>query len=183
MKTKMKPWRQYAALGLVMLMLTPVTALAHREVGQATGFLSGFEHPISGLDHVLAMIAVGLWGAVLGPPALWVLPVAFPVMMAFGGFMGLLGFPLPGVEIGIAISARLKRLSMTSRSSLRSGCASDAAIALVRWLISAWRCRFFASLGDRVGLSRSRRAASASRRLGVGADFFCGPVAWAWGSG
>jgi urease accessory protein len=105
MKAKMKQWRQYAALGLAMLMLTPATALAHREVGQATGFLSGFEHPISGLDHVLAMIAVGLWGAVLGPPAIWVLPVAFPVMMAFGGLMGLLGFPLPGVEIGIAVSA------------------------------------------------------------------------------
>jgi urease accessory protein len=51
------------------------------------------------------MIAVGLWGAVLGPPAIWVLPVAFPVVMAFGGLMGLLGIPVPGVEIGIAISA------------------------------------------------------------------------------
>jgi urease accessory protein len=65
----------------------------------------GLSHPVSGLDHVLAMIAVGLWGAVLGPPAVWVLPVAFPLMMAFGGLMGLLGLPLPGVEIGIALSA------------------------------------------------------------------------------
>ena len=105
MKANMKRWRGYAASGAALLALAPAIALAHQETGQITGFLSGFEHPISGLDHVLAMIAVGLWGAVLGPPAIWVLPVAFPVVMAFGGLMGLLGFPLPGVEIGIAISA------------------------------------------------------------------------------
>lgn len=79
--------------------------LAHVESGGASGFLSGLHHPVSGLDHVLAMIAVGLWGAQLGKPAVWVLPVAFPIAMAFGGMMGLLGIPLPGVEIGIAASA------------------------------------------------------------------------------
>ncbi len=105
MKTQMKRWKRYAALGAAVLVLAPATALAHREAGQAAGFLSGLEHPVSGLDHVVAMIAVGLWGAVLGPPAIWVLPVAFPVVMALGGLMGLLGFPLPGVEIGIAVSA------------------------------------------------------------------------------
>jgi urease accessory protein len=105
MKTNMKRWKRYAALGAALLALAPATALAHREAGQAAGFLAGLAHPISGLDHVLAMIAVGLWGAVLGPPAIWVLPVAFPVVMAFGGLMGLLGIPVPGVEIGIAISA------------------------------------------------------------------------------
>ena len=62
-------------------------------------------HPVSGPDHVLAMVAVGLWGAVLGAPAIWVLPVAFPLVMAVGGVLGLLGVPLPGVEVGIAISA------------------------------------------------------------------------------
>jgi len=51
------------------------------------------------------MLAVGLWGAQLGRPALWLLPVAFPLVMAFGGFLGLIGVPLPGVEIGIAVSA------------------------------------------------------------------------------
>lgn len=83
----------------------PAIALAHEETGQAAGLLSGLAHPVSGLDHVLAMVAVGLWGAVLGAPAIWVLPVAFPLVMAIGGVMGLLGFPLPGVEIGIAVSA------------------------------------------------------------------------------
>ena len=85
--------------------LAPSIALAHEETGQAAGFMAGFVHPISGTDHVLAMIAVGLWGAVLGPPAIWVLPVAFPLVMALGGLMGLLGIPVPGIEIGIAISA------------------------------------------------------------------------------
>ncbi len=89
----------------LVLALVPVAALAHEEAGQAAGFLAGLAHPVSGLDHVLAMIAVGLWGAVLGPPAIWVLPVAFPLVMAVGGLMGLLGFPLPGVEVGIAVSA------------------------------------------------------------------------------
>jgi len=94
-----------SSAALLSLAMAPVIALAHEESGQAAGFLSGLAHPVSGLDHVLAMIAVGLWGAVLGPPAIWVLPVAFPLVMALGGLMGLLGVPVPGVEIGIAVSA------------------------------------------------------------------------------
>ena len=82
-------------------------ALAHIETGQATGFLAGLAHPVSGLDHVLAMVAVGLWGAQLGAPAIWLLPVTFPIVMALGGLLGLLGVPLPGVEVGIAASAIL----------------------------------------------------------------------------
>jgi len=89
----------------LLTMYWHAAAWAHEETGQAAGFLAGLAHPVSGLDHVLAMVAVGLWGAVLGPPAIWVLPVAFPLVMALGGLMGLLGFPLPGVEIGIALSA------------------------------------------------------------------------------
>jgi urease accessory protein len=83
----------------------PSSALAHIQAGEAAGFLSGVRHPVSGWDHVLAMIAVGLWGAQLGSPALWLLPVTFPMVMALGAMMGLLGIPLPGVEIGIALSA------------------------------------------------------------------------------
>jgi len=89
---------------IAMPALWPEIAAAHVESGQAGGFLSGLSHPVSGLDHVLAMIAVGLWGAQLGRPALWLLPVAFPIMMAFGGMLGLVGMPLPGVEVGIAVS-------------------------------------------------------------------------------
>jgi urease accessory protein len=90
---------------LLLLFATP--ASAHVLQGQAAGFLSGVRHPVSGLDHVLAMISVGLWGAQLGAPAVWLLPVTFPMVMAFGGFLGLVGIPLPGVEAGIALSAVL----------------------------------------------------------------------------
>jgi len=94
-----------AAITAWVLALAALPALAHVQEGQAAGFLTGLAHPVSGLDHVLAMIAVGLWGAQLGAPALWLLPVTFPLVMAFGGFLGLLGLPLPGVEVGIALSA------------------------------------------------------------------------------
>ena len=67
------------------LLLLPSLAWAHVEQGQAAGFFTGMEHPWSGLDHILAMIAVGLWGAQLGSPALWVLPIAFPMMMTAAG--------------------------------------------------------------------------------------------------
>ncbi|MHC5108940.1 MAG: HupE/UreJ family protein [Planctomycetota bacterium] len=87
-----------------VLLAWPAAAYAHTS-GTASGFTSGLSHPVSGLDHVMAMIAVGIWGAQLGMPAVWVLPVAFPMVMAGGALLGLLGFPVPGVELGIAISA------------------------------------------------------------------------------
>jgi len=83
------------------------SAQAHVAQGQAVGFVTGLEHPWSALDHVLAMIAVGLWGAQLGNPAMWILPVTFPMVMSLGAMMGLMGIPLPGIEIGIAVSAIL----------------------------------------------------------------------------
>ncbi len=94
-----------ALAGAAVLLASPVWA--HEQQGQAAGFLTGLHHPVSGLDHVLAMVAVGLWGAQLGAPAIWLLPVTFPMVMAFGGFLGLLAVPLPGVEIAIAASAIL----------------------------------------------------------------------------
>jgi urease accessory protein len=95
-----------ALIILISLGWTQV-ASAHVDGGQAAGFITGLQHPWSGLDHVLAMIAVGLWGAQLGSPALWLLPIAFPMMMAMGAMMGLMSIPVPGVEIGIALSALL----------------------------------------------------------------------------
>jgi urease accessory protein len=92
-------------LTILFSLVCAQAAWAHVEGGQAAGFVTGLQHPWSGLDHILAMIAVGLWGAQLGSPALWLLPIAFPMMMAMGGMMGLIGIPLPGVEIGIALSA------------------------------------------------------------------------------
>jgi urease accessory protein len=96
-----------------MLFATTAPLLAHDQGGQALGFWSGLRHPVSGLDHVLAMVSVGLWGAQLGAPAVWMLPVAFPMVMALGGFLGLVGIPVPGVEIGIALSAVLLGIVVT----------------------------------------------------------------------
>jgi len=89
----------------LLMMFAANPAWAHQAEGAAGGFLTGLSHPISGPDHVVAMIAVGLWGAQLGRPALWLLPVMFPAVMACGSFLGLIGMPLPGVEVGIAASA------------------------------------------------------------------------------
>ena len=92
---------------VIFLSASASPVFAHGQQGQAAGLLSGLWHPVSGLDHVLAMIAVGLWGAQLRQPAVWLLPVTFPMVMAVGGFLALVGIPVPGVEIGIALSAVL----------------------------------------------------------------------------
>jgi urease accessory protein len=114
------------AMLLSSLLLLAQAAEAHVNKGEAIGFLSGLKHPISGLDHIVAMIAVGLWGAQLGAPAIWMLPVAFPLVMAMGGMLGLLGVPLPGVEFGIAASAIL--LGATVLMELRPPLALAAAL-------------------------------------------------------
>ena len=93
--------RLFAVLPCV---LAAAPALAHSG-DVAGGFVGGLAHPVFGPDHVVAMVAVGLWGAFLGMPAIVLLPVVFPLVMAFGGALGILGAPLPGVEIGIAVSA------------------------------------------------------------------------------
>ncbi|HEY6898383.1 MAG TPA: HupE/UreJ family protein [Rhodocyclaceae bacterium] len=79
-------------------------ALAHSGAGVMGGFLAGFLHPVSGLDHLLAMVAVGIWGATLGQPLLIALPVAFPLLMVVGGVLGIAGIPIPLVEIGVGLS-------------------------------------------------------------------------------
>jgi urease accessory protein len=88
----------------LLLFVLPATASAHSETGHAGGFSSGFLHPLTGLDHIVAMVAVGLWGAFLAGRAMWLLPVVFPVVMALGGALGVLGVPVPSVETGIALS-------------------------------------------------------------------------------
>jgi urease accessory protein len=80
------------------------TASAHSDPRLAGGLVAGLEHPLSGPDHLLAMVAVGLWGAFLGRPLIVLLPVIFPTVMAFGGALGMIGAPMPPVEIGIALS-------------------------------------------------------------------------------
>jgi len=99
------PYTARAACVMLAALGLQATLLAHTRGGDALGLTSGLAHPLSGLDHVLAMIAVGVWGAQLGAPAIWLLPVTFPIVMAVGGAVGLLGLQLPGLEIAIALSA------------------------------------------------------------------------------
>jgi urease accessory protein len=104
--------RTFLWLGAVaLLLLSASPAQAHIIHGEPVSFQSGFLHPLSGWDHIIAMVAVGIWGAQLGMPAIWVLPVTFPMIMSFGGFLGLIRVPLPGgehfVEFGIALSGVL----------------------------------------------------------------------------
>lgn len=92
---------------VVWLLAALWLGVANAHVGHGSGgdgFFDGMLHPVTGLDHLVAMVAVGLWGAQLGAPSLWVLPVAFPLVMAVGGFLGLLGLPFPGVNEGVAVS-------------------------------------------------------------------------------
>ena len=86
------------------LTLVPAVASAHVGVGDTHGFVHGFSHPMSGLDHNLAMVAVGLFAAHLGGRALWLVPLTFVSVMAFAGVLGLAGVWLPFVEVGIAMS-------------------------------------------------------------------------------
>lgn len=76
-------------------------AYAHSGTIAGSGFLAGFAHPLGGLDHTLAMVAVGLWASQLGGAALWRLPLAFIGMMIVGGMAAMFGAPLPAMEPGI----------------------------------------------------------------------------------
>jgi urease accessory protein len=101
-----------ATLGLALL---SQPALAHITQGPTGGFTSGFAHPLTGLDHFLAMFAVGVWGAQMGGRSVWALPVAFPLVMTIGGIAGMAGLVLPYVEIGIALSILVLGLAIACK--------------------------------------------------------------------
>ena len=96
--------KRFLQLAIFALFLAPTAALAHVGVGDTSGFAHGFMHPLSGLDHQLAMILVGVFAYQLGGRALWLVPLTFVSIMALGGFLGVAGIPVPFVEIGIALS-------------------------------------------------------------------------------
>jgi urease accessory protein len=93
-----------AIAGSASLLLPSGAAFAHIVSGAQGGFGSGFAHPLTGPDHFLAMFTVGLWGAQMGGRRVWTLPVAFPLVMVLGGVLGMLGFRVEGVEVGVALS-------------------------------------------------------------------------------
>ena len=88
----------------VVLFLLPGMAMAHTGVGSTHGFEAGLRHPLGGLDHILAMVAVGLWASQLGGRSIWLVPVAFVFVMAVGGALAMFGIRLPYIESGILVS-------------------------------------------------------------------------------
>lgn len=118
------PSRRGVALAACLALLAAGPALAHSESSVAGGFLAGFTHPLYGLDHLLAMVAVGLWGAFLGRPLIYILPVIFPTVMAGGAILGMASFQLPPVELGIALSVLLLGALIAGAQSLPIWAAS-----------------------------------------------------------
>lgn len=116
------------------LLLAASLALAHGEGSHAhdAGLIAGLAHPFSGLDHLLAMVAVGLWAAQQGGRALWVLPLSFVGAMAVGSALGVMGVALPGLETGIILSVLALGLvvALQSRWALGLACAMVGFFAL-----------------------------------------------------
>jgi urease accessory protein len=112
---------------LTLLLLSTGSAFAHVGLGHVETFQTGFFHPLSGIDHVLAMVAVGLYAASLGGAALWLVPCAFVGMMIVGGLIGYGGVPLPMVEQAIGLSVVVMGLAIALGARLRT----VAAMALV----------------------------------------------------
>ena len=117
--------------GAVALLLTPALAFAHPGHGDS-GLIAGISHPIGGLDHLLAMVAVGLWAAQQQGAARWALPCAFVGTMLIGGLLGFEGLELPALESGIAASVLALGLAvaLAVRPPLVMAVAATALFAL-----------------------------------------------------
>lgn len=89
---------------LLALLLSSTNLFAHPLLGTQSGFSNGFFHPLSGLDHILAMLAVGIWAAQMGGKAKWIIPITFVGIMSVGGMLGMNNISLPFAEIGILVS-------------------------------------------------------------------------------
>lgn len=117
-----------AAIRSGLLALTaiclPAVAHAHTGVGDTGGLVHGFMHPIGGLDHVLAMVAVGMFASILGGRALWLVPTSFVAMMAVGGILGMEGVNVPFVEIGIAASVIVLGVAVALRWNASTAAAT-----------------------------------------------------------
>jgi urease accessory protein len=121
-------------IGAAVLVLVSLHSVASAHVGfHPQGIGDGIAHPFSGLDHILAMVAVGLWASQMGRPAWWLLPLTFPVVMALGAVMGFAGLALPWIEIGIAgsVVALGAVIAFALRPSLAVSMALIALFALV----------------------------------------------------
>ena len=116
------PRRRFIPLGLLALILSsPASVWAHAPIGQATGFSTGFHHPLSGWDHLLVMLAVGIWAAQRRGRLVWMLPLTFVGVMSLGGLVGSMGLPLPGVEAMILLSVIVFTVVIVRRIRFHTG--------------------------------------------------------------
>ncbi len=128
----MNPMKNYRTIALTALCLFAGTASAHTGSHTVTGFVSGLAHPVLGLDHLLAMVAIGLWAAQQGGRALWAVPAAFVGAMGMGGGLAWAGLSLPYVETGIAASVLVLGLLIATQRqwAVTVGMAIAAGFAL-----------------------------------------------------
>lgn len=117
------------ALMVAALVALSEPALAHEQAGVGGGLVQGLLHPLTGVDHLIAMVAVGIWGAQLGLPAIWVLPITFPLVMAVGAVLGVMKIALPMPEVAIALSALVLGAAVAAR--LRLPFAAAAVVVAV----------------------------------------------------
>jgi urease accessory protein len=113
-RIKMSRW----VLSFAALLVGAAAAYAHTGIDDTQGLAHGFAHPIGGVDHVLVMVAVGLFAAHLGGCARWLVPLSFVAMMAVGGALGAAGVGLPLVETGIALSVVILGIAVAARLHL-----------------------------------------------------------------
>ena len=118
MKTQLGKSSFKSAALVALFALTPILAQAHPGHSHAGGFAGGLSHPLSGLDHILAMVAVGLWAAQLGGRSLWAVPASFVSLMIAGGALGMMGLPLPMVETGILVSVLVMGIFIATAARL-----------------------------------------------------------------
>lgn len=112
MKTPSRSSTMFQPLMWLALLLISSYAEAHTGPGAHTGMGGGWLHPLSGLDHLLAMLAIGAWSCQMGGRAIWIVPSAFVGSMILGGLLGFQQFNLPGVELGITLSVVLLGLAI-----------------------------------------------------------------------
>ncbi|MCW5710343.1 HupE/UreJ family protein [Shinella sp.] len=116
-------------LALAALAVTAAPAFAHLNPDEHGSFMAGFSHPLFGLDHILVMVAVGLWAAQIGGKALWGVPAAFVATMAIGFGLALAGVDLPFVEP--AILASVVALGLLVAMAVKLDTAASSAIVAV----------------------------------------------------